>query len=69
MVKELSQNSVPAITSYGLPRAAAPITSTHNIRLRMNPASKLNGAPGDNVNVSSCDKLALIYHTSDSIRL
>ena len=56
MVKGLSQNSVPAITSYGLPRAAAPITSTHNIRLRMNPASKLNGAPGDNVNVSSCDK-------------
>ena len=52
IIKELSENSVPLVTSYGLPKAAAPITSTHNIRLRMNPASKLNGAPGDNVNVS-----------------
>ena len=52
IIKELSENFVPLVTSYGLPKAAAPITSTRNIRLRMNPASKLNGAPGDNVNVS-----------------
>ena len=52
MTKELLDNAAPAITSYGLPKEAAPITSTHNIRLRMNSASKLNGAPGENVNVS-----------------
>ena len=52
IIKELSGSSVPELTSYSLPKAAAPITSTHNIRLRMNPASKLNGAPGENVNVS-----------------
>ena len=40
------------ISSYGLPRAAAPITSTHNIRLRMNPTSKLYAAPGEKTNVS-----------------
>ena len=44
--------AVPVIPSYGLPKAAAPVTSTHNIRLRMNPASKLHGIPGERLNVS-----------------
>ena len=52
----LNEKLVPdtglGISSYGLPRAAAPITSTHNIRLRMNPTSKLYAAPGEKTNVS-----------------
>ena len=44
--------ALPVIPSYGLPKEAAPITSTHNIRLRMNPASKLHGIPGERLNVS-----------------
>ena len=52
----LNEKLVPetdlGISSYGLPRVAAPITSTHNIRLRMNPTSKLYAAPGEKTNVS-----------------
>ena len=51
-IREAPVNEAVIVPSYGLPREAAPITSTHNIRLRMNPASKLNGVPGEKLNVS-----------------
>ena len=47
-----SATSSRRVPSSELPKAAAPITSIHNVRLRMNPASKLNGSPGDRLNVS-----------------
>ena len=52
-VNSLLTKSAPVYPSYGLPKAAAAVTSTGPVRLRMNPASELHGIPGATINVSS----------------